>query len=166
MQSYILGWIIEDMDDQGAFSDLNIPKAWAVFMFAMAFLIVHYFPHSDSWVPTADWIITPISNMQSKFAWAAFLIAGKVEILLNSPEVDYEKLQAVLAFLTELIRWLRRLNFCFSFVVAHLNSINYWAADTCTYNHQECEQTTLRLLEYCRTIERRLDINVVDGALG
>lgn len=154
------------MDDQEAFSGLNIPKAWAVFIFVLGFLVVRYFPHDNSWVPTSDWIITPLCNIQGQLGATAALIAEKVQNILSRPEVEEDELRALLAYLTELIRWLRRLNFCFSFVLAHLNSIQHWGYDTYLYNHQQCELATFRLLDYYNTIERRLDINVVDGALG
>ena len=96
-------------------------------------------------------------NIHSNLTHAAFLIAQKVQILLDTPGLDYDRLQAVLGFLTELVRWLRRLNFCYSFVIAHLNRINYGAADVATYNHQECEQTTDRLSDYCSVIQTRLN---------
>lgn len=157
MQSSIIGLIIEDMDNQGAFSDRFMPKAWAAFMVAISFFIVYYFPHDDSWAPVDHWIIAPLMNLHSNLTHAAFLIAQKVQIFLDTPGVDYDRLQAVLGFITELIRWLRRLNFCYSFVVAHLNRINYVAADVATYNHQECEMTTDRLSDYCSIIQTRLD---------
>lgn len=157
MQSSILILIIQDMHDQGAFSDINIPKAWAVFMFAMSFLIVHCFPHDDSWAPVDDWIIAPLINIHSKLTHSAFLMAEKVQIFIDTPGLDYDRLQGVLGFLTEFIRWLRRLNFCYSFVVAHLNRINYLGADTAAYNHQECELATDRLSDYCGVIQTLLD---------
>jgi hypothetical protein len=96
-------------------------------------------------------------NLHSNLTHAAFLIAEKVQIFLDTPGLDYDRLQAVLGFLTEFIRWLRRLNLCYSFVVAHLNRINYGAADVAFSNHQECEMTTDRLSDYCSIIQARLD---------
>lgn len=96
-------------------------------------------------------------NIHSQFTHSASLIAEKVQIFLNTPGHDYDKLQGVLGFLTELIRWLRRLNFCYSFVVAHLNRINYAAADLAAYKDQECELATDRLSDYCSIIQTLLD---------
>lgn len=96
-------------------------------------------------------------NIHSQLTHSAFLIAEKVQIFLDTPGLDYDKLLAVLGFLTEFLRWLRRLNFCYSFVVAHLNRINYAAADVSAGNHQDCVLTTERLSDYCSIIQTRLD---------
>lgn len=162
MQSSSFGLI---NDPAETLLDQRVPRSWVAFGIVMGYLIVRYFPYDGSWAPTSEWIITPLCNLHSKLVWGAMLIAEKIQNILNSPDVDREQLIAILGFLTEFIRWLRRLNFCFTFVLAHLDSINYWAFDTNHFNHELCVSTTRRLFNYYRTIERRLNIDRVDSAL-
>lgn len=153
------------IDHADGLSDQHIPRSWVAFGIAMGYLIVRYFPHDGSWVPTSEWIISPLGNLHSKLVWGAVLIGDKIQNILNSPEADREQLIAILGFLTEFIRWLRRLNFCFNIVLVHLESIDYWGVDTYHFNHELGVNTIVRLLGYYRTIERRLNISRLDSAL-
>ena len=152
-------------DQDPAISAIFIPRSWIMFGLLMGYYIVRYFPHDASWVPISDWVITPLCNLHSKLGWGAVLIAEKIQNTLNSPDIPRDELIAILGFLTEFIRWLRRLNFCFSIVLRRLNTIDHWGLDTYEYNHELCESTTRRLLEYYRTIERRLNISRLESAL-
>lgn len=165
MESNLLALALQDADDRGQLGAIGIPKAWAALMFAIGWLIV-YFPHDITWVPTSDWIIRPLCNIYADLSWGAKLIADKIGDILDHPDFDEDELRAIYAYLVEFIRWLRRLNFCFSIMLAHLRTINYWAYDTDLYNYEQCELTLARLVEYAYILGRRFDVNVVDGALG
>lgn len=165
MQSSSLALVLMDADDRGQLGGPGIPKAWSAFLITIGFLI-WYFPHNIAWASTADWVICPINNIYADLAWCAKLLADKIEGILGHPDYDEDELRAIFAYLVELIRWLRRLNLCYSIVVAQLHRIHHWTYDASLYNHEQCGMTLTRLIEYAYILDRRFDINVVDGALG
>lgn len=139
-----------------------IPWVW-ILLTSVISSILYLYPVDYTWIPVSDRFINIIGEYYTRIGSCADGIASQVDRMINNNQEDAQ-LWALLGFLTDFIRMLNRLNFCFGFVINYLRSNDHSFLEWYEIEHTECLAATARLLASYRRIERLLGIDLRDSA--